>query len=202
MLHLTSAKTVGWTKYPVCPIRFPPHISFAPWDLPDSISSKILSIWTSSIWQQRQFTTSQWVHCMLRPRRRPALMASLARRRAHHRLGRPNKKIPHSRRVCPAHDDAMTSIASALVDGLAAQLLSDLVRDLEVTLDSKLSMQNHVNKVARTCFYHIRRLKQVWKLLGPDVAAKLVVSLVFSKLDYCNAILAGLTRSTIAPYQT
>jgi len=91
MLHLTSAKTVGWIKYPVCPIRFPPHISFAPWDLPDSISSRILSIWTSSIWQQRQFTTSQWVHCMLRPRRRPALMASLARRRAHHRLGRPNK---------------------------------------------------------------------------------------------------------------
>ena len=53
-------------------------------------------------------------------------------------------------------------------------------------------MQNHVSKVARTCFYHIRRLKQVRKLLGPDVAAKLVASLVFSRLDYCNAVLAGL----------
>ena len=45
------------------------------------------------------------------------------------------------------------------------------VLDLGVTLDSELSMQNHANKVARTCFYHIRRLKQVRKLLGPDVAA-------------------------------
>jgi len=62
-------------------------------------------------------------------------------------------------------------------------------------------MQNHISKVTQTCFYHIRRLKQVRNLLGPDVAAKLIVSLVFSRLDYCNAILAGLPRSTIAPRQ-
>jgi len=53
----------------------------------------------------------------------------------------------------------------------------------------------------RTCFYHVRRLKQVRKLLGPDVAAKLVVSPVFSRLGYHNAILAGLPRSTTAPLQ-
>jgi len=64
-----------------------------------------------------------------------------------------------------------------------------------------VNVQNHISKVTQTCFYHIRRLKQVRKLLGPDVAAKLVVSLVFSRLDYCNAILAGLPRSTIAPLQ-
>jgi len=75
------------------------------------------------------------------------------------------------------------------------------VRDLRVTLDSKLSMQNHVSKVAGTSFCYIRRLKQVRKLLGPDVVAKLVTSLVFSRLDYCNAVLAGLPRSTIAPLQ-
>jgi len=73
---------------------------------------------------------------------------------------------------------------------------ANIVRDLEFTLNSELSMQNHISKVTRTCFYHIRRLKQVRKLFGPDV-----VSLVFSRLDYCNAILAGLPRSTIAPLQ-
>jgi len=50
------------------------------------------------------------------------------------------------------------------------------VRDLGVTLDSELSMQGHVNKIVRTCFYHIRRLKQVRKLLGPDVTVRYVTS--------------------------
>ncbi len=77
----------------------------------------------------------------------------------------------------------------------------DAVRDLGVTLDSELTMKQHVNKVARACFYHIRRLKQIRRLLGPRVAASLVSAFVLSRLDYCNAILAGLPKSTIAPLQ-
>jgi len=75
----------------------------------------------------------------------------------------------------------------------------NVVRDLGVTLDSELSMQNHVNTVARMCFYHIRHLKQVRRLLGPDVTAKLVAAIIFNRLDYCNAVLANLPKSTIAP---
>jgi len=75
------------------------------------------------------------------------------------------------------------------------------VRDLGVTLDSELTMQRHANKVASACFYHIRRLKQIWRLIGPKVTATLMSAFVLSKLDYCNAILAGLRKSTIAPLQ-
>jgi len=53
---------------------------------------------------------------------------------------------------------------------------ANTVCDLGVTLDTELSTQSHISKVTQTCFYHIRRLKQVRNLLGPDVAAKLVVS--------------------------
>ena len=94
---------------------------------------------------------------------------------------------------------AMTGTSSLIVTRDVVQR-ADIVRDLEVT-DGELSMQNYISKATQTCFYHIRRLKQVRKLLDPDVAAKLVVLLVFSRLDYCNAILAGLPRSTIAPLQ-
>ena len=78
---------------------------------------------------------------------------------------------------------------------------TDVVRDLCVTFDSQLTMQRHVNKVASACFHHIRRLKQIRRLLGPEVTATLVSAFVLSKLDYCNAILVGLPKSTIAPLQ-
>jgi len=64
-----------------------------------------------------------------------------------------------------------------------------------------LSDLRHVNTVTRACFHHIRRLKQIRRLLGKDVAAGLVSAFILSRLDYCNAVLAGLPKSTIAPLQ-
>ena len=78
----------------------------------------------------------------------------------------------------------------------------DSVRDLGVTLDSELTLQRHVNKVASLCFYHIGRLQQVCKLLRPSVTTTLVSAFVFNRVDYCNAILAGLPKTTIAPLQS
>ena len=74
------------------------------------------------------------------------------------------------------------------------------VRDLGVTFDSELTMRRHVNTVTRACFHHIRRLKQIRRLLGKDVADGLVSAFILSRLDYCNAVLAGLPKS-IAPLQ-
>jgi hypothetical protein len=39
------------------------------------------------------------------------------------------------------------------------------------------------------------------RLLGRDVTIKLVVALVSLRLDYCNAVLAGLPAVTLAPLQ-
>src|SRR6218665_3802466 len=38
---------------------------------------------------------------------------------------------------------------------------SDVVRDLGVLLDCKLNMTQHVSSTARTCFFHLRRIRQV-----------------------------------------
>jgi len=62
-------------------------------------------------------------------------------------------------------------------------------------------MQRHVNKVASACFFHIRRLKQIRRLLGPEATATLISAFMLSRLDYCNAVLAGLPKVTIAPLQ-
>ena len=76
-----------------------------------------------------------------------------------------------------------------------------VVRDLGVYLDSELSMKHHVNKIASACFYHIRILRQIRHHVSREVLKQLVTSLVLSRLDYCNAILADLPASTLLPLQ-
>ena len=76
-----------------------------------------------------------------------------------------------------------------------------VVRDLGVMLDCELSMKQHVTKVASSCFYHLRRLKQIRRLVGQEVTAQLVSAFILSRLDYCNAVLAGLPRATTDPLQ-
>jgi len=75
-----------------------------------------------------------------------------------------------------------------------------LVRELGVLLDSEVTMKPHINKLVSTCFYHLRRLKQLKRHVNRDVM-KLVSALILSRIDYCNYVLVGLPWSTIAPLQ-
>jgi hypothetical protein len=78
---------------------------------------------------------------------------------------------------------------------------SDVVRDLGVYLDSRLSMHDHISRLTRTCFYHLRRLRSIRRQLGRDVTQRLVSAFVLARIDYCNALLAELPASTLAPLQ-
>jgi len=77
-----------------------------------------------------------------------------------------------------------------------------VVRDLGVMIDAELSMRVHVSQTAQTCFYHLRHLRSIRRQLGLDVTSRLVSAFVLSRLDYCNAVLAGLPASTLAPFQS
>ena len=75
------------------------------------------------------------------------------------------------------------------------------VRNLRVSFDNELSVKAHVSKTAQVCFFQLRRLRQIRRSLCRDVTSNLVAALVFSRLDYCNALLAGLPHTTLAPLQ-
>jgi len=75
------------------------------------------------------------------------------------------------------------------------------VRDLGVQLDSELTMKRHVAIVAASCFYHLRRLRQIRRCAGKEVTTQLVIAFITSRLDYCNSVLAGLPQATLEPLQ-
>ena len=62
---------------------------------------------------------------------------------------------------------------SLRVDSDAFQC-TDAVHYLIVTVDSELTMMQHAYELARACFYHIRRLKQICRFLGPSFFASLM----------------------------
>ena len=78
---------------------------------------------------------------------------------------------------------------------------SDTVRDLGVTLDAQLTMKNHVDGVARSCFYQLRQLRSIRRSVPTDALHTLVNAFTSSRIDYCNAVLYGVTDAVIQRLQ-
>jgi len=70
------------------------------------------------------------------------------------------------------------------------------VRVLGDTFSSDLSLDDHVTRVSATCFYWLRQLRRVRLSLDDDAVMTLVHAFVTSRVDYCNAVLAGSPKST------
>ena len=76
-----------------------------------------------------------------------------------------------------------------------------LINSLGVIVDGQLTFKAHVNAVAKACNYHIWSFRHIRHLLTQGIAHTLARSIVMSKLDYCNAILHGSPKSSIAVLQ-
>ena len=83
-----------------------------------------------------------------------------------------------------------------LVGGVDVSPL-DCVCDLGVTLDSQLTMKQHTDIVARSCFYQLRQLRSVRRSLTLEALRTVVQAFVISRVDYCNAVLYGVAVQVI-----
>ena len=52
-----------------------------------------------------------------------------------------------------------------------------------------------------TCFFHLRRLRKLSRLLDIDTRKPLVCALILTRVDYCNSALVGLPDSALVPLQ-
>ena len=78
---------------------------------------------------------------------------------------------------------------------------SQSVRNLGFYLDEMLSMDAHIKYLCRILFCQLRRIGKIRSFLSTDAANKLSVSLILSRLDYCNSLLAGIPDSQMNKLQ-
>ena len=80
---------------------------------------------------------------------------------------------------------------------------TDAVKLLAVMLDSTLSFDKHIIDVTRSCHCHIRAMRHIQPLLTLDATKAMVVSIVGSRLDYCNSVglMYGMSQANIDKLQ-
>ena len=78
---------------------------------------------------------------------------------------------------------------------------SQSVRNLGFYLNETLSMDAHVKYLCRMLFSQLCRIGKIHSFLSTDAANKLAVSLILSRLDYCNSLLAGLPDNKLNKLQ-
>ncbi len=93
----------------------------------------------------------------------------------------------------------MTSRFSWVHQQLPHKLRS--VRNLGVIFDDQLTFKEHIAKTARSCRFALHNIRKIRPFLTEHASQLLVQALVISRLDYCNALLAGLPSNTIKPLQ-
>ncbi len=78
---------------------------------------------------------------------------------------------------------------------------SKIDRNLGVMIDDQLTSSDHIAKSAWSCRFAYSTSRRSGPLLSEHASQFLVQALVLSRLDYCNALLAGLPASSIKRLQ-
>ena len=75
-------------------------------------------------------------------------------------------------------------------------------RNLGLIVDDSLSLEEHVNSISKSCYYHIRRIAKIRKYLSEDSTAALVHAFITCRLDNGNALFYGLPKYLIQRLQS
>ena len=68
-------------------------------------------------------------------------------------------------------------------------------------VDNKLSMKQQISKVCQSTYLELRRISSLRHVLTDEATKALVISLVLSRLDYCNSLLSGTPQQLIEKLQ-
>ena len=75
-------------------------------------------------------------------------------------------------------------------------------RDLGVTLDSQLSLFDHIAAICRASFYQLRQIRPAIQSLTYDDAKTIVQVFIACRLDWCNSLLCGVPANLLRKLQS
>ena len=78
---------------------------------------------------------------------------------------------------------------------------SNCIKYLGTWMDQELSFRQHILNKCRVAMLNIQQIKLIRNILNEDTAHTLVLGLVMSHLDYCNAIFYGLPEVNLKRLQ-
>ena len=75
--------------------------------------------------------------------------------------------------------------------GACSVVPSKSAKNLGVAFDEEVRMDNQISEMCKSIHFHLKTVKSIRHLLTTDATEKLVHTLISSRLDYCNSLLAG-----------
>ena len=78
---------------------------------------------------------------------------------------------------------------------------SPKVKNLGMCLENNLSMDHAVSHLRKSCYLELRKIANIRSYLSDAATLKLVLSLVISKLDYCNFLFYNMSLENIHKLQ-
>lgn len=94
------------------------------------------------------------------------------------------------------------SAAAVPVDmGCLTLDISPVVTNLGVKLDGRLKLDDQISAVVKTSFFQLRQLVKVKPVLSRHDFEILIHAFITTRLDYCNALYTGLSKTLMARLQ-
>jgi len=97
----------------------------------------------------------------------------------------------------PGHYVAKFDSTAGISIGDTTVKISTAIRVLGVTIHRHSTFVDHLTKVVSSCNYHIRSLRHIRHLIDRETANTTACSAVDTRLDYCNAVLYGITGKNV-----
>ena len=92
-------------------------------------------------------------------------------------------------------------IRGIFVEGTCIRLVS-CAKNLGFWIDEHMDFNTHINKVVSSSFYTLKEISKIKPFVPRDKLHMVVVSLILSRLDYCNSLLYNSNSATIDRLQS